>query len=172
MHWWCNFLLQTLPDRLIGFLFHKFSLEAQFRKSCGHKGCFVQKFDVVAFRADYLILLNHASSIFPAIPVDPTRSATLVIFYMALEFSLCLFVVRHPGSCTGFQTVLLSPLIDVVVDELRNDAHTNRLAIAEPQRAAEEEGIGCRPPKSCSDDDFVVEPLIAALLRRPPYSKY
>ena len=62
-------------------------------------------------------------------------------------------------------------LIDAVIIELPNDAHRDRVALEQRQRAVK---VGCaesRPPQVDSNDDFVVAPEIASLIHRLQYSK-
>ena len=72
-----------------------------------------------------------------------------------------------PGSAA-----MSDPLTDAVVDEFLNDVYLDPLASDERQRVVAEGRTGTWPPQVDSDDDFVMVPEIAALLRRPPYCKY
>ena len=64
------------------------------------------------------------------------------------------------------------PFIDTVINELLNNAHSDRVELEERQKPVEEGRVGSRIPQIDSDDDFVVAPVIVALLRRPPYNEY
>ena len=63
-------------------------------------------------------------------------------------------------------------LIDVVVDELPNDAHPDSVEPERRQRIVEEGRFGSQLPQVDSDDDSVLAPGIGELLGPPPYVRF